>query len=219
MSKQIQRHPDAATLVSFAAGTLPEALAATVAAHLSMCKRCRDEVRDMEMIGAALLSKDAGGDDVSPVNVPALPDDDAPIVEPRPAKPSEAGELLPAPIAERYGLAFDKVPWKRLGPGIWHHKLALSPGVEGDLRLLKISAGRRMPEHGHGGTELTLVLDGAYSDETGEYGRGDVQDIDDDVEHRPVADQDAGCICLIASERPARFKGLVGRLMQPWTGM
>lgn len=217
MSKQIQRHPDAATLVSFAAGTLPEALSAAIAAHLSMCSKCRKEVRDMELIGAALLSKDAAGDDVTPISVPSRPIGEG-EVESRTVSRSTV-ELLPAPIAEHYGLAFDSVPWKRLGPGIWHHRLALSPGVEGDLRLLKISAGRRMPEHGHGGTELTLVLDGAYSDETGEYKRGDVQDIDDDVEHRPVADHDVGCICLIASEKPARFKGLVERLMQPWTGM
>ena len=218
MTKQIKRHPDAATLVSYAAGSLSEGLSATVAAHLSMCAACRQEVRDMELIGAALLSKDGGGDDVSPISVPALPQNEA-AHEQQPVSAGGASELLPAPIAERYDLAFDRVPWKRLGPGIWHHRLALSPGVEGDLRLLKISAGRRMPEHGHGGTELTLVLDGSYCDETGEYRRGDVQDIDDDVEHRPVADSDVGCICLIASEKPARFKGLVERLIQPWTGM
>jgi anti-sigma factor ChrR (cupin superfamily) len=28
-----------------------------------------------------------------------------------------------------------------------------------------------------------------------------------------------GCICLIASERKARFKGLVARLMQPFIGI
>ena len=76
-----------------------------------------------------------------------------------------------------------------------------------------------MPDHGHGGAELTLVLEGAYSDETGAYRRGDMQDVDETIEHTPVADTETGCICLIASEQPARFKGLVGRLLQPWTGM
>ena len=46
-----------------------------------------------------------------------------------------------------------------------------------------------------------------------------MQDVDDDVEHQPVADKDEGCICLIASEKPAKFKGMIGKLMQPWTGM
>ncbi len=76
-----------------------------------------------------------------------------------------------------------------------------------------------MPDHGHGGAELTLVLDGAYADQTGEYGAGDIQDVDENVEHTPMADSGTGCICLIASESPARFKGWIGRLFQPFTGM
>ena len=76
-----------------------------------------------------------------------------------------------------------------------------------------------MPEHGHGGTELTLVIEGAYGDDTGRYGRGDVQEVDGSIEHQPVADAELGCICLIASEQPARFKTLIARLVQPWTGM
>jgi len=39
------------------------------------------------------------------------------------------------------------------------------------------------------------------------------------VEHRPIADQETGCIRLIASESKARFKGLVARLVQPLTGV
>jgi putative transcriptional regulator len=95
---------------------------------------------------------------------------------------------------------------------MWHHRLALSPGVRGDLRLVKLVAGRRLPAHGHGGSELTLVLDGAFADETGEYFRGDIQDIDDQTEHRPAADRKLGCICLIANDRGLRFKGLLGLL-------
>jgi len=76
-----------------------------------------------------------------------------------------------------------------------------------------------MPDHGHGGAELTLVLDGAYSDVTGRYCRGDLQDVDETVEHSPVSDPSLGCVCLIASETKAKFKGVVGRLLQPWTGM
>ena len=133
--------------------------------------------------------------------------------------PRRSVDALPGPIARKYGLSMDTIPWRRLAPGVWHHRLALSPGVTGDLRLLKIAAGRRMPEHGHGGTELTLVLDGSFDDETGTYRRGDIQDVDGDLEHRPVASAQTGCICLVAAEQPARFKGIFSRLIQPWTGM
>ena len=76
-----------------------------------------------------------------------------------------------------------------------------------------------MPEHGHGGAELTLVLRGAFHDETGRYARGDVADLDETVEHQPVVTDAGGdCICLIASEKPERFHGLVARLLQPLRG-
>lgn len=217
MSSKICQHPDEATLMSFAAGTLTEPLAAVVAAHAAMCPRCRRELADLDLLGAALLmGEDLGGG--SSVKAPKVPPARSPAASAalRSVKP---GERLPAPIAEAYGIAFDSIPWKRLGPGVWHHKLALSKGVTGDLRLLKIAPGREMPDHGHGGSELTLVLDGAFSDATGAYRVGDLQDLSEEHEHKPMADSLAGCICLIASERPARFKGIVGRLLQPLTGM
>jgi putative transcriptional regulator len=112
---------------------------------------------------------------------------------------NKISDNLPAPIAHKYGLALDSIPWKPAGEGVWHHRLALSPGVEGDLRLFKFAAGYKLPLHGHGGMELTLVIDGAFADETGEYHRGDVQDLDEETEHQPVVDKKLGCICLIAS--------------------
>lgn len=212
-------HLDPATLMSFAAGTLAEPLAAATAAHLSMCSACRDELQDMELIGSSLLGAlPASGPGFQAVAFATLPRDGArsSMIE---LPECDDDERLPLPIARRYGLSYDAIPWRRLAPGVWHHRLSLASDGEGDLRLLKIAAGWRMPEHGHGGAELTIVLDGAYSDASGEYRRGDIQDLDDETEHQPIADSRLGCICLIASERPARFKGLVGRLMQTWTGM
>ncbi len=214
----IRKHPDPATLMSFAAGTLAEPLAAVVAAHAALCAQCRREIADMELIGAALMMRAVPADVPSqPSHLQARPRREG--AAEHPAALGASPGRLPSPIARAYGLTFDTIPWKRLGPGVWHHRLPLTAGVEGDLRLLKIAAARRMPEHGHGGAELTLVLDGAYADETGTYRSGDIQDVDEDVEHTPVADAQAGCVCLIASDRPARFKGLVARLVQPWTGM
>ncbi len=52
----ITHHLDDATLMSYAAGSLPESLAAVAAAHVSMCGRCRHEVSVHERMGAALLA-------------------------------------------------------------------------------------------------------------------------------------------------------------------
>lgn len=216
MNTELRHHPDGATLMSYAASTIAEPLAAVVAAHLSMCRRCRGEVADLERLGAAILltSPHHAGD--AALKVPNLP----PHVE-RPVAQGVAHvhERLPAPIAAAYGLSLERIPWKRLGPGVWHHRLALRQESDGDLRLLRIAPGRTMPDHGHGGAELTLVIEGAYTDITGTYRRGDIQDVDEGIEHQPIVDKGAECVCLIASDHPARFKTLIGRLTQPWTRM
>jgi putative transcriptional regulator len=210
----ITHHPDDATLMSFAAGSLTEALAGVVAAHLDLCPSCRRAVKTMQSIGAALFDAlpAAGMDRGAPIMAARRMEADAQSANLRRLASSE----VPPSLARVMPFDLDQVPWRRLSIGVWHHRL---PSTAGDLRLLKVGAGRRMPEHGHGGTELTLMLRGSYTDETGTYRPGDIADLDDNVEHTPVADAVTGCICLIASEKPARFKGLIPRIVQPLTGM
>lgn len=210
---KIAHHPDHATLMSYAAGSLPEGLAAVVAAHLEMCPDCAETVAEMELIGSALfahLDAAAMNEPVSAVcaKVVALP-----LLEPE----SDAGSQ--GFLTRLLGRELDDVHWKRLGFGIWHCPIRLSPNARGDLRLIKVAPGQVLPEHGHGGTELTLILRGAYRDEFGEYRTGDLSDLGDEVDHRPISDATEGCICLIASDERARFKDLMARIAQPFTGL
>jgi hypothetical protein len=69
-------------------------------------------------------------------------------------------------------------------------------------RLLYIPAGQAMPEHGHRGMELTLVLKGAYRDETDRFARGDVEFADQDMDHTPVRRRGRG-LHLPRGHRPA----------------
>jgi putative transcriptional regulator len=198
----IRHHPDSATLMSFAAGALAEPLSAACSAHVSMCARCRGELRDMELVGATLLgSAPMGG---SRVAVPVKPR------EMQPSTHAGAGvgnrDQLPGSLARKYGLTLDQIPWKRLAPGVWQHHLALSPGAQGELYFIKLAPGCRLPLHGHTGGELTVVLTGAFTDASGEFRRGDMQDIDNATEHQPVGDKEEGCICLVAAEGPYLLK-------------
>ncbi len=216
MSTVIRHHPDSTTLLSYAAATIAEPLAAVVAAHLSMCPRCRAEVADLELLGSAIMLSSPGRSVGAALKVPARPAD---VATQNTQRIAHSNDRLPAPIAVTYALSFESIPWKRLGPGVWHQRLALRQENDGDLRLLRIAPGRKMPDHGHGGAELTLMIEGSYSDVTGTYQRGDIQDVDEGIEHQPIVDTGSECVCLIASEHPARFKTLVGRLTQPWTRM
>ena len=210
---KIEHHPDASTLMSYAAGSLPEALSVVVAAHLDVCPTCAAEVTELERIGASLFER-----------IEAVPMLDT---APDPCSQVSAEERIQfadphtdeGVLTRILGRQLDDVHWKRLGFGIWHYPIQLSPGSPGDLRLIKVAPGQVMPEHGHGGSELTLILEGAYSDEFGSYRKGDVSDLGDDVDHRPISDPSEGCICLIASEQKARFKDVVSRIFQPLTGL
>jgi putative transcriptional regulator len=210
----ITHHLDDATLMSFAAGALPAALAAVAAAHVALCGRCRREVAELERVGGALLG------DLSPAALDRA--------EPTASAATSMGEVtrgnagapdreMPKPLGRLLDGGLDDVRWRRLGFGVWVHRLTLAG--RGGLGLLKVAPGRLVPEHSHAGAELTLVLRGSFHDATGTYRIGDVADLDETIEHTPIADPGPDCICLVASEQPARFRGLIARLLQPLHGL
>ncbi|HHC29420.1 MAG TPA: transcriptional regulator, partial [Rhodobacterales bacterium] len=135
--------------------------------------------------------------------------DDAPDL---PADPAPEGHgIYPGPVMQ--ALKGHPPRWKPLGAGI--RQTILSSGNAGSLRLLYIPPGAAVPDHGHGGLELTMVLQGSFDDETGHYGVGDVEVADDSLEHTPVAGPEAPCIALAATDAPPKFRALVPRLLQP----
>ena len=99
------------------------------------------------------------------------------------------------------------------------YEIPLSGSGKTHLQLLRISSGIKLPEHGHGGEELTVILRGSYSDHTGRYAVGDVADLDEDIEHQPMVDSAMDCICLVATEAPTRFKSIWARIAQPFIGI
>jgi putative transcriptional regulator len=218
----IRHHPREETLMAFAAGTLMPALAATVACHLALCPRCRAEVRHMERIGGALLRRVAAEAISNERLNKLLAQTPAIALDPRVAvgaqgQPEDDG-VMPRPLARHLGMNMDEVPWKSVVPGIDQFKVRFRRG-EGDFRLVRVQPGLKLLRHGHYGTELTLVLKGAYTDETGEYHVGDIADHDEDIEHRPHVTKDGECISIIAGETHPRYKSLKVRLLRPFLGL
>lgn len=207
----IRRHPSEATLVAYAAGNLWEAARRVVQGHLDLCEHCRAGFDLAEAVGGALLD----GLPPTPLAPGALDrvseslrgdvDHSArPAMRPAPAAPGEA-EPTPAP----HGLRDVRLRW--LAPGVRHAVLLRGPEI-GTLRLLRVKPGTALPRHAHRGAELTLVLEGAFSDETGRHGPGDLVEVEGDASHGPVAEGPADCVCLIATEGRLRFRGLLGAL-------
>lgn len=217
---KITHHPDTSTLMSFAAGALPEALSAVVASHAALCPACRRSVKLMDQLGGAALAAIIDASSKWPATAQSADAgptarDPAALAPKGRAEPSETSAVLAQVLKGDYS----SVRWRRLGIGIWHVPLPLSSAASGDLRLLKVAPGMAMPDHGHSGSELSLILCGSYTDTDGTFGEGDFADLGEDDEHMPVAATGTGCVCLIASERPAKFKGLFARIVQPFIGL
>lgn len=215
----ISHHFDDATLISYAAGALPAGMALLVACHLHWCPACRERVRTAEAVGGALL------EGLSPVSladdalerVMANLDDAMAGEIAAYLDPATAPADMPWPLWQQLQKPLDQLPWRRLGAGIQHFDLHL--GGSGATRLLRIQPGVSVPHHSHAGNELTLVLRGSYSDEIGRFQAGDVADLDGEVHHQPIVDTGQPCICLIATDAPLKFTGLMGRLAQPFIGL
>lgn len=235
----IKHHPGDELLFDYAAGNLGEGWSLAIATHLSLCPACRRAVADLEAVGGALLET------VPPATVASsvVKDFDALMM-----KIFEEGEekdhsahvdrgvretcniarsggadrfqsyVLPQPLRGYLGCDIDGIEWKSLGRGASQCVIGLH-GAGATARMLKIPAGKPVPEHTHRGLELTLVLRGAFEDETGVYGPGDLEQADDSLSHRPHAMPGEDCICLAVTDAPLRFKGLAARLVQPLLGI
>lgn len=211
-------HLDPSTVLAYAAGTLDEAFVVVVASHLAMCPACRVAVHEAEALGGELVSNLTGtavSDACRAKTLAAL--DQAtlyrlPIAAPRSELPAVLSRLLNVS-------SFEAIAWKKKAPGVAMVNVKLPTHAKGQLKLLRIGAGRTMPEHGHGGEEITLVLKGAYFDHIGVFAAGDVADLDEEIVHTPVVEPGDDCICLVATIRPTRFKSLAARLMQPFVGI
>ncbi|MEO1950393.1 ChrR family anti-sigma-E factor [Thioclava sp.] len=194
---------------SYATGSLGHAFSLVVAAHVSQCDECRARLEAEELAGGLVLDDLKGmapSDDLRRRVFDGLDDDDVIVAD----QPARSG-IYPGAVVEAMGA--DSPRWRALGGGI--KQAILSEDKEGSARLLYIPPGMAVPDHTHGGLELTLVLQGSFSDETGRFGVGDVEVADDDLDHTPIAGMEDVCICLAATDAPLKFKGLLPRLLQP----
>ena len=212
MTNMIQHHLTDALMMAYSAGSLPEAFSLTVATHISMCDECRARLGAFDTVGGALLE---GTDEVAMTRdsfAATMARIRAARPEVKPA-PRRAG-LLPVPLQDYIGGDLDAVRWRPVGMGVRQAILPTSKAAT--ARLLYIPAGAAVPDHGHRGTELTLVLQGAFVDQVSRFGPGDIEIVNEDLNHTPVADIGADCICLAATDAPLRFRALMPRLAQPF---
>lgn len=216
----IRHHLSDALLLTYASGSLSEGWSLGVATHLALCPHCRARLADAEMLGGTMLEtiecSDVSGtswDNVrNRILSKSLIHENKPAAQQPVKQPSLDG--LPQPLRSYLGGDFDDLKWRSLGRGAYH-----IPVTTGDktttVRLLRIPAGKPVPEHGHGGNEFSLVLRGSFIDGADVFSRGDVEEAGAELVHQPVAAAGMDCICLIITDAPLRFTNWALRLLQP----
>lgn len=215
----IRHHLTDDLLLAYSAGQLPEAFSLVVATHLSMCDDCRADAESFDALGGAVLETLAVAVNDESLEqtlarlaaLPPAAGSQPPVLSP--VLPPVSPGILPGPLRDYVGGDLHDVKWRHIGMGV--RQAILRTGKGATARLLHIPAGVAVPDHGHRGTELTLVLQGAFRDQTDRFGPGDVEVANQDLNHQPIAEAGLDCICLAATDAPLRFNAFLPRMLQP----
>lgn len=228
-------HPEPGLLLSFNAGSLSIAQALAVRVHLSFCRQCRQQQRQLDQLGGSLLEQITPASLEDSAFETLMAKLEAPADSAAESAPSEAagaaGKILGAPpvgtttrdtktlgtkgpgnsgnpLLKYLPTSLEQLPWQRQTSSIFKFDLSSIIDIPGyQVVLQKISAGAKVPTHTHRGLEYTVVLSGGFSDEMGVYHRGDFIARDPSHKHTPTALQNEDCICLTVLGAPLKFTG------------
>ena len=223
----IKHHPKFVLIQSYVNGDLPASLSIAITIHAEMCHICQQKIADLtEHIAQNSFQKVS--DQVSSTNLQTSSEMDVieddffdamlnnitesaaivDVVEPvdRMVTFKDKSYILPTVLNNI-----------RLGKSANIGKLSRSrlqlDENEIHTNLLHINPGGGVPEHTHKGFELTVLLDGSFSDHKGDYHKGDFIMLDGTFTHNPMSEQ--GCLCYTVANDALYFTQGVNKLLNP----
>lgn len=193
-------------LARYVAGTLPAPARVLVEAHLELKPENRIKVTNLEaMAGLALMEIDPVALGNRDATLAAVLQSELPTGTADDVRSNHDQTVFPKALIDFVGFDAADVPWRTRMPGYREYDLGDIDGCH--VNLFWIKPGRTVPAHTHEGTELSLVLDGDFTDARGYYARGDISVADDSVDHRPCAGRDRACIGLAVMDAPLKLTG------------
>lgn len=232
----LKHHPSPELLADYVAGGMRLSHSLCLATHLELCPKCREYVHRLNTLGGCLFQQQTGStscmkqlknkvlatldqhSDTEAVGScsnfgvgTSSSDFDTSL------KYRHSDNTVPRPLQQFFNeeKAYSSLSWVTLSPSI---KVAtLLKDKDGtQIALTRVKPGGKMPHHSHTGDELTVVLQGSFSDESGIYRRGDFVYRDVKDRHKPVVTNDAECICLMVLDAPIQFTGWFTRVLNPF---
>lgn len=215
----ITQHPSSEWLSAYAAGSLSLSQSLCVAAHVEHCPQCQQNLSRLNQLGGELMTELKPATEQS-LNFESLMEA-IKQQEPLASQQIEAdladarsASAIPSCLRKFIPENYDELNWSRLSPSM--HTTELCQDHCGTkVELLRIKPGGSAATHTHLGDELTVILEGSFSDEKGVYRTGDFLSCDGSDTHTPVASKDQECICLVVSKAPIQFTGWFTRLFNP----
>jgi len=209
-------------LSKFIDGNLNTGLSVVISAHIELCEMCRSRRSELEGKAALAWETEASQQvntekDFSPLlasitsklrevkQEKEAENDSAPLQE---IHMLEGSVRLPKVLAK---LAGEGLVWKKLAGGINQADITLDDQTQCEFIYMK--PGSQVPLHTHRGNEITLVLDGSFSDELGQYKPADFVTRDGSHQHQPVSEE--GCLCFAVQDSPLMFTRGLARLLNP----
>lgn len=209
-------HVSTPLLFDYATGALPEGPALAVSTHVSYCGECLAALGRLEAVGGAVLQTLEPATVDSDLLSRTLAQIDEADMDMRAAEPEdETRGLLPPVLRPYLATALNGIRWRFAARHVREVRLPLANTAH-RASLLRVAAGRPVPQHTHRGVEYTVVLSGGFTDRGQVYRIGDFSVADPSVEHRPVAMADAECLCLAVLDAPVLPTGRIGRLIAPF---
>ncbi len=210
----IKHHPSDDILAQFAAGQLPVSVSVAVSIHVEMCTCCQEQVAKYteQAANESLVVSDderllnSELDEMFEQITQDQSIDSIPVQNAQMLKWSNKEIIMPSALRQ---LEFSD--WSGLGK-VSRSRVKLDD-KDNRSSLLHIDAGGQVPAHTHTGQELTVLLEGSFKDEMGEYHRGDFIWLTGEHEHQPISEK--GCLCYAVVTNPLHFTEGLSRLLNP----
>lgn len=217
----IKHHPSQLLLVEFTAGKLGAGLSAAIAMHAERCPQCQKLIQSLEEEHVAthflqedtfdVLTSNQNMDfldfDQLIMTITANDDVDEPLIE-QSKSLTFCGQDYKLPKAlQHVSLGKSSVLGKLTRTRI---NLEEEPARSG---LLHMQSGGSIPPHSHKGTEVTLILEGSFSDDMGHYQAGDFILLDNTHQHSPYSED--GCLCYTVVDDALTFTEGFAKILNP----
>ena len=218
---EIKWHPSSEMLLNHSMGKTNEAESLIISSHIAYCSACKAEVAKYENIGGFYLknheelkvSKSLWNNLLNKIEDTKQDVEEKNFVDYKiKTRLDQKGVRIPSFLQQYLPNATDTKNWSSAINNVKYYNINFRDSVYKG-KMLEIPPGKIMPKHSHEGLEATMVFHGGYSDESGDYNKGDLVILDDNEEHTPISSEKTGCICLVIYSGSLKFKGILGSIL------